>query len=231
MAPVLTISQIHMATSVLVRTVSLAPNVSLTSDHASSIHVATMASRFFTIVSHILHVSPSSPLLAACQETSQSTYNCLCSSGWQGRHCETRINSCANVTCLNNGVCRPVLLNYTCACLGESYSGLHCEIKATSIAVRQKVSRSLAFVAILAIGCVMMFIVVLDLLKYCFGIHPADLETKRTKPLKYGNRPTFIVRFIYVNPPSVAADDQASVWEIRNCVCYWCYSVVLFIWM
>ena len=121
------------------------------------------------------------------------------------------INSCANVTCLNNRVCRPALLNYTCACLGESYSGRHCEIKATSIAVRQKVSRSLAFVAILAIGCVMIFIVVLDLSKYCFDIHPADLETKRSKPRRSRNGPTFIVRFIYVNSAPAVVDDNVRV--------------------
>ena len=145
--------------------------------------------------------------LATCKETSSSTFRCLCSPGWQGVRCETMIDLCANITCLNKGVCRPSLLNYTCECLGESYSGRHCEIKSASIATRQIVSRSLVFVAILAIGSVMVFIVVLDLLKYCFGIRPVDLETERDKSVKLINRPTFIVRFIYVNPSPFATND------------------------
>jgi hypothetical protein len=135
-----------------------------------------------------------------CNETSPSTAVCSCVSGWQGARCETQVNFCANVSCLNNGVCRASLLNYTCQCLGESFSGRHCEIKASETVAHQKVSRSFAYVAIIALGLMMSFIVMLDVLKYGFGIDPVTEDEKRK--IRKRRNPPVAIRFVYVNLPS-----------------------------
>ncbi len=70
-------------------------------------------------------------------EVTNTTFNCICVFGWTGIHCETKINYCANVTCLNRGVCWPLLGDYKCECLDNSFSGRHCEITATRIVVRR----------------------------------------------------------------------------------------------
>ncbi len=92
---------------------------------------------------------------------------------------EIKFDFCFNATCQNNGVCRPLLLNYRCECLGDSYSDRHCEITATKIIIYKIVSKSFAYVAIIAIVSVAMFIVIMDILKYCFGIDPVDEERER----------------------------------------------------
>jgi hypothetical protein len=114
------------------------------------------------------------------------------------------VNYCDGVKCLNNAVCRPSFLNYTCVCLGTSYSGRHCEIVATSRVIHQTVTRSFAYIAILWLVIVIGFFVVMDILKYCFGIDPAkdELEKiRRAKALKRARRPPVIQRFVYVNAP------------------------------
>ena len=140
-----------------------------------------------------------------CNETSNSTFSCTCLPAWRGVHCETSIDACANVTCQNSGVCRSLLLNYTCQCLGVSYSGRHCEIKATATAVKQAVSRSFAFVGIVALVTVLTFIVTMDVLKYGFGVDPVDLPAERARRARQGQngkrRPRTIVRFLYVDAP------------------------------
>ena len=136
-----------------------------------------------------------------CTQASQTTANCACASGWQGTRCQTKVNYCANVTCLNNGVCRGSLRKYTCECLGDSFSGSHCEITASGTIIHQTVARSFAYVAIIALCTVMVFVVVLDVLKYCFGIGPVEKDTER-KPKRRRTSHTAI-RFIYVNPTSL----------------------------
>jgi hypothetical protein len=98
--------------------------------------------------------------------------------------CEIKFGFCFNVPCQNNGVCRPLLLNYRCECLGDSYSDRHCEITATKIIIYKIVSKSFAYVAIIAIVSVAMFIVIMDILKYCFGIDPVDEERERMRRKK-----------------------------------------------
>ncbi|UJR08007.1 hypothetical protein I4U23_012285 [Adineta vaga] len=63
-----------------------------------------------------------------CNQTSNTTFSCICASDWQEDHCQTKIDYCGNITCYNNGICESLTLNYTCRCIGESYSGIHCEI-------------------------------------------------------------------------------------------------------
>jgi len=64
----------------------------------------------------------------SCIETSNTTFDCLCTPGWEGIHCEIMVDYCQNITCQNEGICCPSVLNYTCKCLHEIYSGRHCEI-------------------------------------------------------------------------------------------------------
>ncbi len=94
---------------------------------------------------------------------------CNCTQGYTGIHCEHMINYCDNVTCLNKGICRPLFLGYKCECLFGS-SGEHCNDIATSIVTRQYIAKSFAYIAIIAISSVAGFIIVLDALKYVFGI-------------------------------------------------------------
>ena len=147
------------------------------------IHASTSSSRFSSV--------------GICSETSSTAFTCLCPPAWKGTHCETTLDACANITCQNNGVCRPSLLHYTCQCLGTSYSGRHCEIKSKATAVLQAVSRSFAFVAIIAMVTLALLIVLLDVLKYCFNVN------KDIRPIRRKKQPHTMVRFIYVNPSNV----------------------------
>ena len=119
-------------------------------------------------------------------------------------------NLCAPDTCLNNGVCRPLLLNYKCECLGDSFSGRRCEIVATKILIYRFMSKSFAYIAIIAMTTVAMFVVIMDILKYCFGIDPVHEERerlRRQKQVQRRKRPV-IHRFVYVTTPTVQPSSQ-----------------------
>jgi hypothetical protein len=96
--------------------------------------------------------------------------------GWEGIYCERKVNYCQNVTCQNRGVCRPLFRNYTCEYFGKSFSGRHCEITASSIVVHQMACKSFGYIAIFALITVFMFVVIMDVLKYGFGIDPTREE-------------------------------------------------------
>jgi hypothetical protein len=131
-------------------------------------------------------------------ETSNTTFICTCQPGWQGIYCETKINYCENVTCFNNGICQPSLLNYTCQCLGQSYSGQHCEITSSQIVAYEIVSKSFACIAIIAMIGAMMFVVIMDVLKHHFGIDPVGEELEKIEKAKQAkkNKPPVIIRYI-----------------------------------
>lgn len=69
-------------------------------------------------------------------------------------------------------MCRSLFLNFTCECLTGSYYGLYCENTATKVIIYQIISKSFAYIAIIAMITVATFIVVMDILKYYFGIDP-----------------------------------------------------------
>lgn len=139
------------------------------------------------------------------------TFVCQCQEGWAGRRCESMINYCENITCENNGVCRPLLMNYTCECLGDSYSGRHCENIATKIVILQAVSKTFAYVAIIAMICVVLFIVIMDILKYGFGIDPVREERERLQREREARRRKPVIqRFVYVNKPTVAESSEET---------------------
>jgi hypothetical protein len=131
-----------------------------------------------------------------------------------GDYCETKLNYCFNVTCHNKGVCRPLFLNYSCECVGDNYSGRHCEITAANIIINKTVAKSFAYVAIIAMASVAMFIIIMDVLKYCFGIDPIREELERIRREKQARkRKPVIQRFIYVNAPPPSEQPNSSVAE------------------
>ena len=119
-------------------------------------------------------------IVGICSSTTNATWSCQCSIGWQGNHCEIQINYCENVQCLNGGVCRHLYLGYKCECLDQSYSGEHCEIVPSRILHYQRLSTSFASIAIIAMITVFIFIITMDVLKYGFGIDPIKKEIQRT---------------------------------------------------
>ena len=111
------------------------------------------------------------------------------------------INYCENVTCENNSPCRPSFLNFTCECLTENYSGRYCEIVSTKLATLQFVSKSFGYIAILFLSIVIGFIVIMDVLKYGFGIDPTkdELERIRREKARKRKHQPVIQQFHYVN--------------------------------
>lgn len=77
-----------------------------------------------------------------------------------------------------------MVLDFECECLGDSYSGRYCEVTSTRIQILQAVAKSFASIAILIIISVAIFIVVMDILTYCFGI---DLTRRERELLQEKN--------------------------------------------
>jgi hypothetical protein len=154
-----------------------------------------------------------------CNETSNTTFLCLCTPGWEGTHCEIQINYCEIITCQNKGLCRPLFMNYTCECLGDSYFGRHCEIIAPKILMYKIFSKSSASIAIIAMASVVMFVIIMDALKYFFHIDliRAELERiRREKQLKKKKHQPIIIRYIYVNAQTVRSSSEDSSHIIRE---------------
>jgi len=119
------------------------------------------------------------------------------------------VDYCQNITCLNNGICQSLFLGYKCECISGIYSGPHCEYTATNIIVRQYMSRSFAYIAILAMCSGVSFIIVLDILHYVFHIDVAKQEREKIQKERIlqnrkairSKEPRIALRFIYVNKP------------------------------
>ena len=120
------------------------------------------------------------------------------------------VNYCENITCLNKGVCRPLFLHSKCECV-YGYSGDLCEITATELIIHQMISKSFAYVAIIAMAIVAVFIIIMDVLKYCFGIDPACEEVEPVRQNKRAKRQKlYIQHCIYVNPLSRAKEQLCA---------------------
>ncbi len=147
-----------------------------------------------------------------CVGTCNETSKCTCAPGWEGTKCERQINYCFNVTCYNRGVCRPLLLNYSCECLADSYYGQHCETTSTRIFIHQIISKTFAYIAIIAMCTVAMFVIIMDILKYCFGIDLTrkELEEVRRKKRAKKRKPV-IQRFVYVNAPTSSEQPISTI--------------------
>jgi uncharacterized membrane protein len=117
---------------------------------------------------------------------------------------------------MNNGVCRPLFKNYTCECLGDSYSGLHCEIISSKTQIYVIISKSFAYIAIIAMISVAMFVIIMDVLKYYFGIDPVQEERERIRRKKKNKqkkrtKPPAILRFSCFNARSSQKLDSTII--------------------
>ena len=119
--------------------------------------------------------------LGWCERIDKTLYRCECSPGWTDVHCDRWINHCENITCLNGALCRSTPFDYQCLCLTSSYSGRHCEQIETTLRVRQMLSKSFAYIVIIAFVLVFAFILALDILKYGFGIDPTKDEKENLR--------------------------------------------------
>ncbi len=140
--------------------------------------------------------------VGTCKDLNE-TFVCRCEYGWEGSHCQTKENFCKNVTCQNRGVCRPLFRDFKCECLDINYySGRFCEITTKKIIILKSVSKSISFIAIIVMVSAAMFIIIMDILKYCFGIDPVRKERERIRQKqKAKKRKPVIQRFVYVNAP------------------------------
>ena len=178
--------------------------VNMIIDHVNQIH-AGIAVNLLRSLKYSKHPFSFLMMLGTCEIVENITFVCHCQLGWEGKRCQRQINNCTNVECLNHGVCRPLLMNYTCECLGDSYSGRHCETLSMKIKIHKFISKSFAFVGILALIFVAMFIVIMDILKYCFGIDPVHEERERIRRKKQErNRKPVIQRFHYFDTPQTS---------------------------
>lgn len=163
------------------------------------------------IHSHLLKHFRLFSFIGICNATANSTSPCICPDGWEGIYCEKMIDFCWNITCQNRGVCRPLLRNFTCECLGDSYSGQYCEVTSKKIVIYQAISTSTASVAIIFMAGVITFIVVMDILKYCFGIDPVREEREAIRREKREKkRKPVIERFVYVNAPTSSTENLTA---------------------
>lgn len=136
-------------------------------------------------------------LLGLCILLNSSDFSCNCTENHYGVRCEQKIiNRCRNVTCLNRGICYPTATSYKCRCLSDDYTGRHCEKAPTSIVIRQYISKGFGYAGILAIATVMIFVIVMDVLKYVFGIDPVESERqlmRQEKALRERQKKTVVI--------------------------------------
>jgi len=114
---------------------------------------------------------------------------------------ETKINYCINNPCKNKGICQSLKFNYTCRCISDSYSGPNCEIVSNKINRHRIYAKIIASFAIFIMLLFAIFIVTMDVLKYCFGIDPVaeDREYLRQKRQAKKRKRPQIQRLVYVN--------------------------------
>jgi hypothetical protein len=76
------------------------------------------------------------------------------------------------------------------------------------------VSKSFAYVAITAMTTVAMFVIIMDILKYCFGIDPVHEERERIRREKRAKkRKPVIQRFVYINAPPASEEQVVTTAE------------------
>lgn len=121
-----------------------------------------------------------------CTPLNDTHFQCSCTKERTGIHCEDPIDYCKNVTCLNKGVCQSLSPGYKCLCITADYSGTHCEDVARSVIVRQYVSKTFGYIAIISLFIVVAFLVIMDILKYVFGIDPVREERELLRRRRAG---------------------------------------------
>lgn len=120
-----------------------------------------------------------------CNETSILT-SCHCPPGKIGDYCQYESSACDPIRCENGGVCVSIFGNWSCRCVNPSlYSGTFCEIKSSSLQVKEIISRSFASVAIGCISTVVGFVLLMDFLKYCCHVDPVAEERDYYREREY----------------------------------------------
>lgn len=130
---------------------------------------------------------------------------CSCSPGWEGDHCEQKINYYQNITCLNYDICQSLLLGFKCQCLSGLYFGEYCERIAKFIIIRRYISISSGSTAIIIICSFVISVIALDILKYVFHIDVSREEFQRIQRKRWAKKrkaqiqkkPTLAIRYIY----------------------------------
>jgi len=153
----------------------------------------------------------------SCNETLNDT-GCTCPTGKIGNYCEYQVDLCANISCQNDAVCISAYGNWSCLCTNtDLYSGVYCETKASSLVIKEIISRSFGCVAIGCIVTVVSFVILLDTLKYVFNIDPVQRdfrlirekhrreerkrreERRKRMKMNKSKQPVVAVRFHYVH--------------------------------
>ncbi len=142
-----------------------------------------------------------------CNTTSNVT-SCICPTGKTGDQCQYTVDVCANISCQNDAQCISTYGNWSCLCTNtEIYSGTYCQIKSSSLRMKEMVSRSFAGIAIGCIATVLGFVFIMDILKYFLNIDPVggelrsvrkkrERQKQKTKTIK---QPGVVVRFQYIH--------------------------------
>lgn len=186
-------------TFVHVQWISMDYIVKMTIDHVNWIHVETLVNRFSFVFR--LYSNKSRPYSGTCETLVNNTYLCHCSNGWRGLRCETRIDLCQEIQCLNDGVCRSTFLNFTCECLGENYSGRLCEKVNSRTKLLQTVSTSFSYVSIVILTSFAILIITMDILKYVFKIDPvskAKGKAEAKKKLVQKEKFVWAIKYKYI---------------------------------
>ena len=175
---------LRTVTTVHVLSVPMELTVNLIIDLVMLILVEIMV-RIFCIM-YYYNIYKNICLFSGVCNATNTTFIYTCSPGWYGSQCQTKVNYC--------------------------YSGRHCEITAAKIVVYQTTAKSLVYIAIVAILCVTIFIIVMDILKYCFGIDPTHKkpEKNKRKNLSRKPKPFVIQRFVYINPSTQISPDKMN---------------------
>jgi len=118
----------------------------------------------------------------------ETNFRCDCVEHRTGARWEFWIDYCQNIVCFNQGRCRSVPPSYVCDCISSSFSGRHCENVANSIAIRRYVSSTLGYIGITALCSVAAFIIIMDVLKYGFGIDPVHADRELVRRRRNRNR-------------------------------------------
>lgn len=151
--------------------------------------------------------------IGTCIETSNTTFRCECSPGWEGTECATTINEnfCHNVTCLNQGACRNSPYNYTCACLGDYY-GLHCEFQSTKLRDKKKLIIVIVSVICSLIALLALIALIIKLKKHYHNIDLMEEQRRRMKERKmYRQANRVCVALPAANPRSKVVNVHAKV--------------------
>ncbi len=150
------------------------------------------------------------PLNTTIGSNNSSDFRCICVEGYDGVYCQLQIDLCGNITCENHGICITTDLIWKCLCLDPTlYYGEYCQYKTKKLIVREILSKSFALIAILVMSATCAFIIIMDILKYCFDIDPVEYEResyrrrlaerRRARRRMKHKRPKIALRFQYVS--------------------------------